>query len=359
MEKQEQIILLLVSGQGILLSLALLSSIIKKNYSTFYLGLITTVITIEVLNTWGMRVEYHSAENAFPFWTLGSYLTVPAVLWLFMKDNTYTIFRSHSKYFFLFIPALVEIIVELFSFYSNRFLGTRFDFHSNQLWYLFTEALPVIAMIVVLFLFGTELKGLNVLLKKIASSKTNFNQVLKLRIIFVFFLFLTVFWSLQSLSQLEVFHIIEVLLLFFIFVLGYIGLLYPSFFDIPRALKTELIKEQFPQFDNRSELSRLKALFEEEQIYLRQKLSVKEVALKLNLPQRYVSWLINSYHGINFSSYVNSFRVNEALKRINDPGEKNKTLLGIALESGFSSKSSFNQIFKASTGKNPSDFLNV
>jgi len=359
MENQEQIILLLVSGQGILLSLALLSTIIKRNFSSFYLGVITSVITIEVFNIWGMRIEYHSSVNAFPFWTLGSYLMLPSALWLFMKENIQPMFRSESKYFILFVPAMIEIIIELFSFYSNRFLGTSIILQSNHFWYTFTEVLPVVSMIFVLVLFGTQLRGLNKRLMKMGASKSNFKQVSKLYILFVYFLTLTIFWSMQSLWELQVFQVIEIILLLFIFVLGYIGLLHPSFFDIPKVLKTEMVNEQFSQFDDQKELARLKFLFEDEQVYLQHKLSLKEVAITLKLPQRYVSGLINSYHGTNFSSYVNSFRVNEALKRINDPREKNKTLLGIALESGFSSKSSFNQIFKASTGKNPSDFLNI
>lgn len=359
MKTFEQIVLLLVSGQGILLSLALLSGIFKKNYSNFYLGLITTVITIEVLNIWGMRVEYHNSANSLPFWVFGSYLTMPAALWLFLKINTQPMFQSNMRHFILFVPAFVEIIVELFSFYSNRVSHTNLELQTNRLWYTYSEIIPVISMILVLILFGTELGSLNLRLRRIRAIKTNFNQVSKLLVLFVYFLILTTFWSLQSVWELEVFKFIEIILLLFIFVLGYIGLSQPSFFDIPKVLKKEIVKEQFSQFDDQSELARLNLLFEVEQVYLQQKLSLSEVAFALNLPQRYVSGLINSYHGANFSTYVNSFRVQEALKRINDPNQKNKTLLGIALESGFSSKSSFNQIFKITTGKNPSDFLNA
>ncbi len=359
MDNLEQIILLLVSGQGILLSIALLSNVIKRNYSSFCLGLITAVITIEVLNTWAMQIAYHSSENAFPFWVFGSYLILPSALWLFVKENTQPMFRFKSKYYILFVPAIIEIIIEFFSFYSNRFLSTGYELQVNPFWYAFTEVVPVVSMALVLVLFARELVGFKVRLKKVAATKITLQQVSKLHVLFAFFSFLTVFWSFQVLFQLEVFYIIEIVLLLFIFILGYIGYLHPSFFDIPKILKTEIMKEQFSQFDDRKELARLRMLFENEKIYIQQKLSLNDVAFHLNLPERYVSGLINSYHGTNFSSYVNSFRVAETLKRINDPKEKNKTLLGIALESGFNSKSSFNQIFKATTGKNPSDFLNM
>jgi transcriptional regulator GlxA family with amidase domain len=40
-----------------------------------------------------------------------------------------------------------------------------------------------------------------------------------------------------------------------------------------------------------------------------------------------------------------------------DPATKYKSLLGIALDAGFNSKSSFNQVFKEHTGKTPSEYL--
>ena len=357
MQSFEQIILLLVTGQGILLTLALLSSIVKKNYSNFFLGLITLVITIEILNIWGMRVSYHNSENAFPFWLLGSYLILPPALWLFVKVNTQPFFQPKTIHFFFFLPALIEIVVEFFSFYSNRFLTTQYRLLENELWYIFTEVVPIVAMAVVLAFFAKALMDLRTRLKNISQSKSNYYQISKLFLFFAVFSFLTLFWFLLTLFDAEVFNIIETILIIFLFVLGYLGYFQPTFFDIPKVLKKEIIKEKFPQYDDKVELNRLNNLFTDKKIYTKQKLTVNEVASHLELPKRYVSGIINSYHNVNFTQYVNSFRVAEVLKRIKDPKESNKTLLGIALESGFNSKSSFNQIFKDTTGKNPSDFL--
>ncbi|WP_166962193.1 helix-turn-helix domain-containing protein [Yeosuana marina] len=357
MKTFEQIILLLVSGQGLLLSFALLSSILKKNYSSFFLGIITTVITLEILNIWGMRTSYHSLENAFPFWVFGSYLSLPPALWMFVKLNTEPTFQLKPKYSILFIPALIEIIIELFSFYSNRLLWTKYDLIENSFWYILTEIVPVISMIVVLIFFAKELNRLNKRLKKMPIAKNKFFQNLRLYLFFIVFSLLTLFWSLITIFDFQVFMIIEILLLFFLFALGYIGYFKPSFFDIPKILKTEIIKENFSQYDDDKELKRLNLLFENEKIFTKQKLSLKEVASRLHLPERYVSVIINSYHNTTFTSYVNSFRVADVIERIKDPKESNKTLLGIAMESGFNSKSSFNSIFKATTGKNPSSFL--
>ena len=92
-------------------------------------------------------------------------------------------------------------------------------------------------------------------------------------------------------------------------------------------------------------------------LYIRPKLAVTEVAEELNLPVKYVSHLGGIYYDNNFNYFVNKFRVREAIRRINEPFESHKTLLGITSDSVFSSKSAFDQVFKQHTGKIPSEYL--
>jgi AraC-like DNA-binding protein len=101
----------------------------------------------------------------------------------------------------------------------------------------------------------------------------------------------------------------------------------------------------------------LELAFVEQKLHRQPKLSLEELAGQLKLPERYVSHLINVYHHGNFHNYVNGWRVKEVIEKINDPAEQHKTLLALALEAGFNSKSSFNQIFKSHTGRTPSEVL--
>jgi AraC-like DNA-binding protein len=357
MQNFEQIILLLISGQGMILSIALLSFLFKKKYSTFFLGLITRVVTLEILNIWGMRVSYHSLKTAFPYWLFGSYLIIPPALWLFVKSNTQPIFHLKPKSFILFVPALVEITIEFLSFYFYKLLAVNFHLTENQFWFTFTEILPVISMVMVLVFFAKELNKLKIKQKQLPKTKNNSFYFFKLYTFFVFFSLLTLFWLLATLFNFKVYYIIEIGLITFLFLLGYIGIFQPSFFDVPKVLTVDTLSQKFSHFDDKKELKRLKALFEDEKIFTKQKLALKDVAIQLNLPERYVSRLINLHLNSSFITYVNSFRVTYALKQIKNPSERNKTLLGIAMDSGFNSKSSFNKVFKSMTGKKPSDFL--
>jgi len=97
-------------------------------------------------------------------------------------------------------------------------------------------------------------------------------------------------------------------------------------------------------------------LLEEERPYLQSRLTLQELASKLDLPAYQLSQLINREFGQNFFELINHYRVEEVKKKLADPAFQHLTYLGIALESGFNSKASFNRIFKKMTGKTPNEY---
>jgi AraC-like DNA-binding protein len=355
MENWKAVIYLLAAGQGLLLSLALISQIKRQNKSNFFMGLILFVISVELLNAWAMQVQYGSSPDAFPFWVLQSYLMLPPAIWLFAQLNTTPEFALKSKHFLLFMPACVDVLVQI-SWNLWRYLTGE---HLPSLikikpWFLFAEILPIVGMVAVLFLYGRKLFVFARPIKKVTAPV----HLLKLYGFFTFFVLLTILWFAGVIIELPVFSTLELILTLFLFALGYIGYFSPSFFDVPRLIQKKTAEaSSFPHYHDQKELSRLSALFEKDSLHTRAKLSLEELAGELKLPPRYVSYLINTYHGTNFNHYVNTYRVQEVICKISDPAEGHKTLLALALESGFSSKSTFNQVFKSHTGQSPSEYL--
>lgn len=92
--------------------------------------------------------------------------------------------------------------------------------------------------------------------------------------------------------------------------------------------------------------------------YLDPDLTLPRLAENLQVPTHHLSQVINEMHGSNFFDFINQFRVEEVKRKIQDPAFKNYSLLGIAMESGFNSKSAFNRVFKNLTGITPSSFRN-
>lgn len=100
----------------------------------------------------------------------------------------------------------------------------------------------------------------------------------------------------------------------------------------------------------------LLALIENEELYLNGKLSLKDVAGRLEISNNYLSQIINQKTGKNFFRFINEYRVEKAKQLLADKASR-YTILSIAYDCGFNSKSSFNTIFKEHTGKTPSEFL--
>lgn len=97
-------------------------------------------------------------------------------------------------------------------------------------------------------------------------------------------------------------------------------------------------------------------LFMDEQAPWREPdLNLGELAQRLKLPPAQLSKVLNSGCGQNFSDFINRYRVQEALRLLADPHRAHYSLVGIALESGFNSKSTFNRVFKSQLGYPPSE----
>ncbi|HEY8915314.1 MAG TPA: helix-turn-helix domain-containing protein, partial [Chitinophaga sp.] len=85
-------------------------------------------------------------------------------------------------------------------------------------------------------------------------------------------------------------------------------------------------------------------------------LSLGSLAEKLNLPPHELSRVINTVFKKGFNDFINEYRVMDAVRKMQDPAYAHITLLGIAFEAGFNSKTTFNRIFKEMTGKSPTGY---
>jgi AraC-like DNA-binding protein len=96
---------------------------------------------------------------------------------------------------------------------------------------------------------------------------------------------------------------------------------------------------------------------DEEKLYLDPELSLDILARTLNIHPNYLSQFINEELGMTFYDYINSKRVTEFKKMVRQPDKSHFSMLGLALECGFNSKSSFNRNFKKIEGLTPSEYL--
>ena len=104
-------------------------------------------------------------------------------------------------------------------------------------------------------------------------------------------------------------------------------------------------------------LANLLNIMDKERPYLNSELKLADLAGMLGISTHHLSQLLNQKLGANFYDFVNEYRIREIQQRLLDPAYQAYTILGIAFDTGFSSKTSFNRLFKKLTGFTPSEYV--
>jgi len=103
-------------------------------------------------------------------------------------------------------------------------------------------------------------------------------------------------------------------------------------------------------------LRNLISFVEEKKPYLDRDLTIQDLSAMTSIPRHYITQILNENHKKHFFTFINEYRVKEVIERFSDPRYNNYTILAIAFDAGFNSKTTFNSIFKSQTGFTPSKF---
>ncbi|WNJ19037.1 AraC family transcriptional regulator [Pontibacter sp. G13] len=183
---------------------------------------------------------------------------------------------------------------------------------------------------------------------------------------------LGVIWLVVLIAEDEA--IFGVVVLYVIF-MGYFGISQVGIFssyssmnqpDIPVASTSEFSpKTPRPKYEKSAlsdvqlhEIHRaLQSLMKREERYRTPEITLAQIAEELQIHPNTLSQVINRMEGQNFFDYINGQRVDAFKRMASETQYQSFTLLAIALECGFNSKTSFNRNFKKATGMSPSQYL--
>jgi AraC-like DNA-binding protein len=150
---------------------------------------------------------------------------------------------------------------------------------------------------------------------------------------------------------------------FFSFVYSFYGIKQPVIFG--QALKPDSINKKDTEKYIKSGLKQDMALdylqklisyVETNKPFLERDLSIHDLSLMTGIQRHTITQVLNENHKKNFFLFINEYRVREVIERFSDPKFNHYTILAIAFDAGFNSKTTFNSIFKSQTGLTPSKF---
>lgn len=169
----------------------------------------------------------------------------------------------------------------------------------------------------------------------------------------------------------NLFIIVYLLIVFVIYIISYAAIRSEEIFklsdeqishtivsEVSNNANNQILDENSPKESVVDVLNQnLLSFMTEQKPFLNPDLSLQDLADDLKVSRRQLSGIINQKHKVNFFEFVNTYRVEEVKKKMEDPKNKQYKILSLAYDAGFNSKASFNRIFKQHTHFTPSQFM--
>ena len=123
--------------------------------------------------------------------------------------------------------------------------------------------------------------------------------------------------------------------------------------EIEKYKNSNLTDEQKEEY-----IAHIYVFMKTEKPYMNPELTVQDLSKQLNISRHHLTEILNNDIGKNFFTFINEYRVEEVKRRLLDEKFEHLTIVALAFESGFNSKSTFNSIFKQNTNLTPTQWKN-
>jgi AraC-like DNA-binding protein len=363
---------LLGAAQGLFLSVALLGIKGGDRVANRILAALVATIALAVAGGVVRTMHYDfvfphlsRVHDPFPF------LAVP-LIFLYVKTLTSRTPLFPKREFLHFIPFALCVVYLIPHYLQSRdaklnFLIAAYHYPSPGPWYYIRSALLI--LLATVYLIATAARVLRFVREGGRGSAPADRAVLfRIRFFAAGFLILFAGGVLRYLLD----HTAKTNLLVplgasvFVYAIGYLSFRNPHALtpaaesdDEERAPARKYERSTLTPEAAERYLKRLLQLMETEKPYRDSELTVSKLADKLSVPAPHLSQTINQRLNQNFIDFINTYRVEEAKRRLVDPSRRHYSVLAVAEEVGFNSKSSFNSVFKKHVRMTPSEFRKV
>lgn len=352
--------------QGLFVVLILNSRSVRRTRATLFLSILLIALSFNVAHTlYAGAVINHFSAQVYSVGDPTFYLIAP-LLWFYTSELTGNRVRRSWRLLLHFLPFFLIVLFSLFIQSTNdeALLAFLNNYHRVATILFWISVVVQFSWYLILarnqwLTYATFVQGEVSNPEGVDISWVRFFMAVFL-IINLFFLF-----SLFAAIHLEggpwLPKMSAVVFSLSVFALGYKGilqreLLYKETDRIPDQVILNPAASPVVPATDQALLARLLAYMGEVKPFLDPELTLTALAKALHMSRSQLSLLINEGTGDNFYDFINKYRVEEVKRLMGDPQVKNYSLLGIALEAGFKSKSTFNLIFKRFTGLTPGEY---
>jgi AraC-like DNA-binding protein len=306
--------------------------------------------------------QWISHDKCTVIYSIGnsSYFLLAPLLYIYIKSLCYEEFKVKTIHLLHLFPYFITVLFFLYAQYSQPGMHQTLvyiEYLSHQILLHLQIFSYVAASVILLVNYRRKLKDMYSSVEKIDLSWSN-----------LIILGFAVTWFLYMSDYLLCgLHLISALMFQWMFTLSllvnliltlaitYKGLTQSeSFLGI--QVYGKYIGSRLKQSDCEEIIQRLNVYMQNEKPYLTPSLTVDDLSKKLKIPPKQLSQAIHTCLNKNFYDLINSYRIEEVKKLIQCESYRNETLLALAYDVGFNSRSVFNAAFKKHTGLTPKEF---
>lgn len=332
-----------------------------------------TIVIVNLHLTYLMVLDTN-LDNFFHFtlWIPYSFLTaIGPLIYFYTRSLTDIDFKISITEIKHFIPVFIEVGLQILMIVQGLLDGELF--YNTPLYFYATPLMYCWAAGSIFYYLRLSLGTINNHESWVLRNFSNLKEItlIWLRKLIIYYRLLWGIWvpfvaifllffrfQLDYLAIVLVLYLLMLILVYLTFWIGLEGFARRnSLFVKPSNEKSE--NKNFSRLTDdeiQNQINRIKELMESDKIYLNENLNLREVALHLKADPNLISFILNNHLGGNFYDFVNKYRIEEVKMKLNSPDYKHLSLLGIALDSGFNSKTTFNRVFKQVMGITPTEF---
>lgn len=387
-------ILLIFFFHGIVFStLLLIKSVQTENKPSLWLSLFTLLGSFYIAPFmlgyagWYSQQPYRNILFYVPFQQL---FLLPPVLYFYFKNLLDKSFQFSTKDYIHFIPATIYLIYSIAIFITDKVFLNEYYFYADgkdkdfSYWYQIAGLFSLIYYLIESLKTYYKYKTITYNVVSFADS-VMFKWAKRFLIAFLLLIAIRIVFFIVNPEWDEFgkkfwYYVCFSILFYYMSISGYTNsiLSVTSFkdspvnsdaelkFEIDNNIETELPltspdnekleeKNEIPDLDTWKE--KIENLMVVDKMYENPELVISDLSKILGTHSKKVSQVINQGFNMNFNDFVNHYRINAFLQKVQEGEHNIQTFLSLAFECGFNSKSTYNRAFKRATSLNPKEYI--